>query len=217
MKPSSRQYGGVKHATKTLKKKKAALVKPIKINFTKNLKKIAENMNKNTENPAEYLKKSKRFFKALKTVTDDALDKNNQELYDGLITTAGYISHNIYEVFKRHDKGLKNSINALTDLFGKVGLNKNSTYHHLLDEELATNQPLDYLDHLSEEINNMTKLYIKSIHDGNEEESTRVSILMAQISEEIKKSIQQAIAHDVPKNESGLADMMNRIFKKAFN
>jgi len=211
------QRGSGKRATKTLKKKKMSLVKVNKLNLTKNLKKIAENLNKNAENPAEYLNKSKRFFKALKAVTVEALDNENHELYDGLTNTAWYISHNINGVFKRHDKGLKNSINALADLFGKVGLNKNSTYSSLLDEELADNEPLVYLDHLSEEIDNMTKLYNKSIHDGNEEESTRVSILMAQISEEIKKSIQQAIAHDVPKNETGLADMMNRIFKKAFN
>ena len=94
--------------------------------------------------------------------------------------------------------------------------NKNDTYTHLLDEELAQNSPLEYLEYLSEEIDNMQTLYDKSISDGDENESTKVSHLMLELSEEIHNSIKEAIDHLIPKNETGLANLMNTIFKKAF-
>ena len=39
---------------------------------------------------------------------------------------------------------------------------------------------------------------------------------MGHLAEEIQKSIKEAIDHFIPRNETGLADLMNSIFKKAF-
>lgn len=211
--------GGAKRSNKSITKKKRKglkLVSRPKNNITKNLRLIRNNMNKNIENPSEYLKKSQKFFKAIITKADRALENMNNEGYNDLVDTSGIISYNIYLVFKKNNKNIKNSINNLANLFGRIGLNKNDTYTHLLDEELAQNSPLEYLEYLSEEIDNMQTLYDKSISDGDENESTKVSHLMLELSEEIHNSIKEAIDHLIPKNETGLANLMNTIFKKAF-
>ena len=210
--------GGAKRESKrmTNKSRGLKLVSRSKTNITKNLRSIRNNMNKNIENPSEYLKKSQRFFKAIITKANGALENMNNEGYNDLVDTSGIISYNIYLVFKKNNKNIKNSINNLANLFGRIGLKKNDTYTHLLDEELAQNSPLEYLEYLSEEIDNMQTLYDKSISDGDENESTKVSHLMLELSEEIHNSIKEAIDHLIPKNETGLANLMNTIFKKAF-
>jgi len=216
----SRQKGGAKAVSKTMKKK-ANGINPIsfkkkKNNITKNLRIIAENLNKDIENPAQYLKKSQKFFKAIVSMADEALENEDNKLYDNLQITSGYITHNVYELFKRNQISLKNSINNLANLFGKIGLNKNNTYSNLLNEKLAHEAPLEYLEFLIAEIDNMYNLYDKSITNKNIKESTKVSILMAQLADEIQKSIKEAIEHFIPRDETGLANLMNSIFKKAF-
>jgi hypothetical protein len=212
--------GGVKGVAKTMRKKNKG-IRPISFkkknaNISKNLKIIVANMNKTIDNPIEYLKKSQKFFKAIISMADTALNNEQEELYSNLQITSGYITHNVYVLFKKNQASLKNSLNNLANLFGKIGLNKNNTYSNLLNEELANESPLEYLEFLIAEIDNMYALHDKSIVNKDNKESTKVSILMGHLAEEIQKSIKEAIDHFIPRNETGLADLMNSIFKKAF-
>jgi len=172
------------------------------------LRTITMDMNKDINNPFEYLLRSKRFFNALIT----AIHTRKDDLRKDLLFIASSISIRVAKLFKEKNK-LKTNVNALMNLFKKTRVNDKRVleldYNNLMNEEVATSNPVEYLHNLNIEIKKMNKLYMDSF--DNVEESTKISVIMLDLAETIQDAINEIIAGLEPKNNTGLANLFKAL------
>jgi cell fate (sporulation/competence/biofilm development) regulator YmcA (YheA/YmcA/DUF963 family) len=143
-------------------------------------------------------------------------------MYEKLNIIASEIATSVSTTFKNHEKLLKEQSDDLADLFSSMGMaDKESIYAHLIDQERAFTEPLDYIDDLRETIKDILKLY-NNTNSKNHEMQNKVSMFIAILSsdfhfaiESVKDHIQTLSVNNM-NNIDELSRLMSSIFSSAF-
>jgi hypothetical protein len=200
-------FGGAKHRPVTQKymnsKMKAVVGGPFlkkNKNITRrNIFKHVNFVSNSTQDPFEYLKKTRKFLKSISSLATNALNSGKAAKYDIYLRIAYIIGFAIASTFKNHSKVLKNSTDELMDLFAGLSVGSNlkessDDLKELMDVENVENDPLEYIDTLEDYIEDLIDSY-ESMFEKNSvtnDKVNKMSIFASILAEDIEKAIKEA-------------------------
>lgn len=193
--------GGAIHRPVTLKR----IGVPLKVQGLSKRNTTRRNIFKNVnfsvnsrEDPFEYLKKTRKFFKSISDKAIDALNEGKQKRYEKYLLIASLISSAVANTFKNHSKVLKNTTDELLDLFAGLSVGSNikdskDDLKELMDETLAVEDPIEYIDNLEDYIEDFIDQY-EGLFDEkvDDDKINKMSIFASILAEDIQSAIEVA-------------------------
>ena len=172
-----------------------------------NLKKIIKNIEKQEENPFEYLSNASDFLDEISSKATKLLENSSRShnMYDKLATIASIFAVQMVSTLKKHAHYLRmkakslNEMNVDTDVKGTL----QEFYDELLDEDFASNDPIQYIEDFKENLDDLIELYNKAEADGDADLELHLTLFAVILQESIEEAIKLAKAALPSNSNSG--------------
>ena len=186
----------------TMRKKKTA--------SKNNLRKIIQNIERKEENPFEYLANASDFLERIGSKASNILDEDNSrrshKMYDKVSIIASTVAQQIADTLQKDSSILQTKVKA----FNEMNIESNTKdsireiYEELINEDLATVNPFEYIEGLKEKLDEIIELHSTAVKEGDSDLEINLTIFAVFLQEELKEAIQNAksILSSVSKSKS---------------
>jgi len=179
--------------------KKRGLVSTMRKRKTKprnNINNIIRNMETAEENPFEYLSNASIFLEKISSKTSNVLNAPNHsyKLYNKLSIIASIVAGQIAATLKKHSHILQTKVSS----FNTMNIESDTKdamrqiYLDLINEDLATENPFEYIEDLKDNLNKLIDLYNTAIKEDNSDLEIQLTLFAIFLQEDIKHSINLA-------------------------